>query len=340
MNQQQNILFVNMASGYGGGEVQTEELIKYSSQSYTCYLLARRKSKLAQSLVDKNIRVQVLNFWQSLLLLWRTPNIVLHAQDGRSAHIVHLLHKLSTKPYLITRHVYKAFKRKSSTKAYQQANALVGVSQQITHRLKELNAKVHTIYGCIKPSQEDAAFEKKYFAQSKERLRIAHVGNLQEIKNHHLTIELAKHFPTIDFYIVGSGELEQTLKQQAQGLINVFFIPFTPFVGSVFKNVDLQILPSHLEGFGGVILEGYQYHVPILAHKIGGIPEIVEDGKTGFLIEGNALEAYKSILKQVLSGEISLEVLQSEIKRFNQEHDFSAQRMGEEYSAIYQSLLK
>ncbi|MDY3331445.1 MAG: glycosyltransferase [Pelistega sp.] len=340
MAGQQSILFVNMAAGYGGGEVQTEELIKYIAKDYRCYLLARRHSKLAASLKAQQVPVQVLSLWQSLRLAWRTPSLVLHAQDGRSAHIVRFLKKLTGKPSLITRHVNNPFKRGASLKAYQEADSVVGVSQQITEKLKAINPHAYTVYGCIRPSRESSEFEQQYFSSEKTRFRIAHVGNFQPIKNHALTLELAKSFPEIDFYLAGSGELEGELKQAAAGLDNVHFSPFTPFVGSIFKHVDMQLLPSHLEGLPGVILEGYQYQVPILAHRIGGIPEIVEDGKTGFLIEDNAVEGYKAVLRQWLDGAIRLDVLKDHIRQFNQTHDFSAQRMGQAYSQIYQQLLR
>lgn len=334
-----SILFINMASGYGGGEVQTEVLINLSTGQYECYFHGKKEGKIRTSLLEKNIHVKILNFWQCVQLARHNPNLIIHTHDGRGAHIGYLLKCLTGCKLIITRRMTKPLKRGLSTLAYRKADCLVGVSQQIASILQPLNIHTRVVYGGVNPSREDEKFEQQYFSLPHTQLRVAHVGNLQPVKNFELTIKLAALYPQVEFYIVGSGILENSLKEQAKSLENVFFIPFTPYVGSVFKNVDLQILPSHSEGLGVVILEGYRYGVPVMANHVGGIPEIVLDGETGILVENNLLEAYCAFLDKIQHHKLDLQKLSQQAQAFMESHDFTKERMAREYWEIYQQLL-
>ncbi|URL02262.1 glycosyltransferase family 4 protein [Avibacterium sp. 20-126] len=332
------ILFINMAKGFGGGEFQTEQLM-LMLPDYQVYFFGKKKGKFIQKLrAHKNITI--LNFFQLIKLVLSKKALIIHAQDGRGAHIAGFLKLISGKPVVITRHVAFPFKHKSSTRSYKNADVLVGVSEQVSHNLKALNNNVKTIYGCIKPLLENNEFEQTFFSEKKGKLSITHIGNLQKVKNFELTIELAKSLPEILFYIVGSGELEQALKEQAKDSNNIIFIPFTPYIGSVFKHINLQIIPSHSEGLGAVILEGYQYGVPALANSVGGIPDIIANNKTGYLIKHNTIESYQYVLTELLNAPEKLIELKENIKMYMQHNDFSAQNMARQYVEIYRVLLK
>lgn len=335
--KQTTILIINMASDFGGGEIQTEELMLNLTNYNICFF-GKSSGKFIPRLKEKAPHIKIVNLWEMLKLVFCCSSLIIHAQDGRGAHIAGFLKKISGRPVVITRHVSFPFKRKFSLSSYKNADMLVGVSQQVTENLKLLNSNCRTIYGCIKPLLENAEFEQRYFVK-KHILAIAHIGNLQAVKNFQLTLSLAKNFSQIQFFIVGSGELEQELKQQAINLPNITFIPFTPYIGSVFKKVDLQIVPSHSEGLGAVILEGYQYRVSVIAHQTGGISEIVQNEKTGFLVENNDPMIYHKILTTLLDNPQKLCELKQNVERYIFEHDFSARRMALEYEQVYSAIL-
>lgn len=335
MNNKPSILFINMASGFGGGEFQTEQLMT-ALPEYQVFFFGRKKSDLTKQL--NHHAIKSLSFFQMLKLVLNTKNLIVHAQDGRGVHIAGFLKWLTKCPVVITRHVVKPFRHKSSLHSYKKADALVGVSQKISAILSPLNPNTHTIYGCIKPLKENLEFEQRYFSNQKADLTIVQIGNLQPVKNIELTIELAKNNPQVQFYIVGSGVLEDSLKTQAKDLDNVYFIPFTDYIGSVFKQADLQILPSHSEGLGGVILEGYQYQIPTIAHAVGGIPEIIEDGKTGFLIHNNELNAYQAVLNNLLQDKTQLSSMKTSIADYLVRNPFSQKSMVDSYKRLYQSI--
>lgn len=53
---------------------------------------------------------------------------------------------------------------------------------------------------------------------------------------------------------------------------------------AVYRRIDIVVVPSHAETFSLVALEGMAYGLPVVASAVGGVPELVEEGKTGFLV--------------------------------------------------------
>lgn len=339
MTNQPKILFINMAKGFGGGEFYTEQLIA-NLEGFDCYFFGKKSGKLSACFKKYYPQVKIVSLWGAIILALSDKKLIVHALDGRGAHFAGLFKRFFGIKSIITRQVNFAFKRKSSQKAYANADMLVGVSNCITQNLSVLNPNAQTVYGCLKPLQENAEFEQQFFANLSDSLKIAQIGNFQRVKNFPLTIELAKQNPNVHFYLVGSGELEQDLRFQANGLKNISFIPFTPYIGSVLKNIDLLIVPSHSEGLGMAILEGYQYQVPVIAHATGGIPEIVEHNQTGFLLNENKIEGYQFYLDKIKSDNSILQELSNNIQQYLADTDFSAIRMAKEYKMKYENLLK
>ncbi|HBF33958.1 TPA: hypothetical protein DDW35_05295 [Candidatus Sumerlaeota bacterium] len=128
---------------------------------------------------------------------------------------------------------------------------------------------------------------------------IGQFGLVSPRKRAHLALqalaELKKTLPAphnFRLLIVGSpgrsdheyhAQLQQTV--ETEGLSDlVRFVPFTPDVVPYYQACDLNLLISNDEGFGRTIIEAGAMGVPTIGSRIGGIPELIEDGQTGFLI--------------------------------------------------------
>lgn len=118
------------------------------------------------------------------------------------------------------------------------------------------------------------------------------VGRLSPEKGHAGLFEavatLSKSHPRLKLRLVGDGPERQTLENFASKLgirQNVEFLGTRP-EASTLKEVaasDLLVLPSFLEGLPVVLMEAMAIGVPVVAPRVAGIPELVEDGKTGLL---------------------------------------------------------
>ncbi len=115
-------------------------------------------------------------------------------------------------------------------------------------------------------------------------------------------IDVAKNLPDITFKIVGTGYQQDILQKKIKtdGLKNVIILEYQSG-----KNLErlisksyITILPSlWFENLPNSILESFSYGKPVLASRIGGIPELVRNGKTGLLFEaGNIKDCINKIM--------------------------------------------
>ena len=159
---------------------------------------------------------------------------------------------------------------------------------------------------------------------------------LEMVKDHH---EEFKN--RMKLQVGGNGEVERLINFIHENNLNdvVEYIGWVdeekkPYILS---NTDIYLQPSYKEALGIAILEAMSYKVPIIATNTGGIPEIVQDGKNGYLIEpGDKEELFQMILKLMKSESLR--------KDFGQEGFMMAQNyypsaIKAEVISLYDSLL-
>lgn len=119
------------------------------------------------------------------------------------------------------------------------------------------------------------------------------IGSLEHRKGHPILFEavalLAKTtLPNIHLLLVGDGPDEDLLKRQVEEMrldAHITFFPFTTEPEYFFERIHLTVLPSlHKEGLPNVLQESMAMHVPVISSNLGGVPEIVMDGETGYSV--------------------------------------------------------
>lgn len=121
------------------------------------------------------------------------------------------------------------------------------------------------------------------------------VGGLVPEKNQkgllHIFAGILTQIPNARLLIIGQGRLEGELKQRAQALQlenAVHFLGTRTDVQAIMPHCEAFLLPSHIEGLPGVILEAMYARCPVVAYNVGGISEVVEHEVTGMLIPKDA----------------------------------------------------
>jgi glycosyltransferase involved in cell wall biosynthesis len=126
---------------------------------------------------------------------------------------------------------------------------------------------------------------------------VAIVGRLGIEKDHRLFIDAAARlrgeFPDARFLIVGEGEQREALEQQVAQLglqQQVQLLGHRNDVPALYPAFDLLAITSQREGLPNVLLEAMLHGVPAVATTVGGVPEVIEHGRNGWLIPPGGLD--------------------------------------------------
>jgi len=134
------------------------------------------------------------------------------------------------------------------------------------------------------------------------------VSKLWEGKGHRVLItafkKVTQEVENARLVIVGEGYLlgELTSQTKALGLDgSVLFTGFVEDVPGIMSTFDVAVLPSFFEGMGRVLLEAMAMEKPVVATRVGGIPDLVEDGRNGFLINPGDTDALAGSIVKLLN---------------------------------------
>jgi glycosyltransferase involved in cell wall biosynthesis len=118
---------------------------------------------------------------------------------------------------------------------------------------------------------------------------------------------LKPEFPRVRFIVCGAPILParkyfdrvQTLARS----LNVELSGWREDIASVFSELDLLVVPSKEEAMGRVLVEAFSAGVPVVAFPVGGIPEVIIDGETGFLVSETTPQALAGRIRKLLNGD-------------------------------------
>jgi glycosyltransferase involved in cell wall biosynthesis len=146
-----------------------------------------------------------------------------------------------------------------------------------------------------------------------------------------------QRLPQTRFVVVGDGPLRQELESLSTTLGmkgDVVFAGWQENVAAHLAGMDIFCLSSRWEGFGIILLEAMAANVSVVATRVGGVPEIIVDGKGGILVSPGRPEEMAEALCRLLEDAGMRERMGS----FNAERVrtvFSVKRMAAEYERIY-----
>ena len=137
----------------------------------------------------------------------------------------------------------------------------------------------------------DVRRKKKSLGLKPEGLVVGTVGWLLPIKGPIYLLramaEVWKSYPQASLVYVGKGDLEKELRQEASRMgvpEKVWFLGWRDDIPEIMRILDIFALPSLNEGMGRVLVEAMAAGRPIVASNVGGIPDLVCQGKNGLLV--------------------------------------------------------
>lgn len=234
------------------------------------------------------------------------------------------------------------------------SHAVIGVSAHTSEHLIEVEhapkAKIHTVlngidFDRVRLSGPDARerIRHEFGAQDSHLLLI--VARLHPEKGHEF---LFKAMPAIQrrvgrpvrLLVAGRGPFEQAYREQVRSVgcgESVTFVGFRRDVADLMAAADLMVLPSVAEAFGLVLTEALYLGTPVVATRVGGIPEIVSDGMDGVLVPPADTDALtEAIVKLLNDPEARHRLAGAASERVRRRFGF--QDMVRSYESVYEGL--
>ena len=340
------IAHVNLVAGFRGGERQIQLLVEgLARRGWRQRLVARRDEPLAArcaGLEGLEVASVSNNVFSALRALAGVD--LVHVHEGRGIQAAWLNRILRGAPYLITRRNERGPAAKWINRVmYARAAGRVAISSAVAESLKRLDRRldseiVPSSTGGLSTDPARAAAIRARYLQSENGLLVGNVAALVDShKGQKQIVEVARRLagaePALTFLLVGQGRDEALLKSAAAGLPNLHFAGFVENVGDYLQAMDLFFFPSRHEGLGSVLLDALEFGLPVVATRVGGIPEIVEDQVNGLLCAVDEVGVQAASLLR-LARDPGLREWIAAANRAKAAA-YSPERMVESYAAIY-----
>lgn len=304
------VLHVNPERGWGGGEQQVLGLIEYlENQGHVCQLACDPRGQLRPRAVDRGIVAMDLTIRNDLALgaAWRLRRIL------GSAHwdIVHLhtrkaqvmsLYLPRTRSFRVvaTRRMdYEVKRDRFHELLYGGVDGTIAVSNAVKDVLIRAGVGAATIrvahsgvdparFETVDQTRVEAFWQRARVATTTRVIGIA--GILEDRKGHDVLLRairiLRQEGEDVACIAAGEGPRRQHLEELAGELgvaDRVHFVGFVDDMASFYRALDVFVLPSNKEAMGNSLMEAMVAGTPVIASRVGGSTEIVEEGVSGLL---------------------------------------------------------
>ena len=354
------ILYLDTETFWRGGQEQLFSLmVGIRERGYAVELAAPLRSPLVNRAGEAGITTH--NFSQrselSLRAVWRLARIlrlrkvdVIHYNTPRSLLAGKLAALLSGVSILVaSRRVNFPLRFPFSRVKYNWfLDRVVTVSKSIQRTLVQGGVRperVTVIYeGVDLPSIDQ--LPPTSVLPEKSGLVVGVVAHLSPEKGH-LTVlkaaaRLRERFPDVTYVFVGGGERRPMLEEWARALNvadRVLFTGFRKDSDAMMREFDVFCLASLSEGLSSARLAAMAQTLPVVATRVGGIPELVSDGSTGLLVPAGRPEELAEALARVLSSS-SLRRRMRAAGRQRVARHFTLERKLDETERLYLELAK
>lgn len=369
--KEKKIIIVRDYSGYGGIEHQIEMILKsLKDQNWETYLYTNMKSPFSDMCKANGANVIIQPFKSiiktaiNLRKICKKENItIIQSHMLRESFICRVAKILSPNiVHLFRVHTYIDCSHISSLKKdiYHLASRLteflvnkyVSINQynedELIKRTHVPKEKIHIIHNAVRIKERNQT--------TYDRSNIAMIANFVDFKGHDVLIagmaEMKKRGYHLTAHLFGTIPGAGTTNEDSTRLeivkkdIELYdlkdSVMIHGFSNDIVKDIDMCgiiVLPSDSEGTPNVLLEGMMMRKLVVASNVGGVPEFVLEGKTGFLHEPKSSKAFADALERAynLSDEEKMEILDNAVAFVKRE--FSIENMINGLLSIYDAYL-
>jgi len=293
---------------------------------------------------------EIISFFEILKILFKTKPDIVHVSSSKAggvaglANFIYSAAKKMTKPFLLLGHKGESYEKASSSSlpiAIFTVHGWAFLESRPRWQiwLIKLASKITCLFYdniiCVSRNDYNSAIENKiaparkltvihnginpadynFQERTEKEFTVGAIGEATKNKGHKYLIEASKNFPDIKLNIISN----------------------MPNASKYLKNFDIFVLPSLKEGLPYVVLEAGLAGLPVIASSIGGIPEIIENGKEGLLVPPANPEELAVAIKKLIEDKTLRENL---AKSLNEKikKEFSLEKMLKETISQYLKL--
>jgi glycosyltransferase involved in cell wall biosynthesis len=321
-----NVLHIESGRNLYGGALQVLFLLRgLAATNGRHALVCPEHSAIAAAATDLGVPVHPIPMGGDLdaaqalrirrLILAEQPDLV-HIHSRRGADLWGLLAARTVRvPVILTRRVDNPEPRWLARLRYGACDRVVTISEGIRAVLASEGVPDHKLC-CVhsavdaehyRPGSDQAWFERSFDLPPDAR-PIGMIAQFIERKGHRTLLAAVPRIldahPDVRFLLFGQGPLRGEIEQRiAQAGLDdqVRLAGFRDDLHRVIPNLELVVHPARMEGLGVSLLQAAACSVPIVAARVGGIPEVVRDGKNGLLVPPADAAALATAVNQLLS---------------------------------------
>lgn len=362
------ILQINSAMNWGGGEVYTINLCqRLIAKGYNVMLACRPGSDISRIATQNAITLLELpltgavdfrSAWKLSQFCRENGINIVHVHLARDYWIARYLKTLLPEIHLVfTRHLLKPIRSTFFHKwLFKKVDKVIAVSNAVKESLLIQNLlppeRIITIYNGIDVNRFASASGtiRKELGFDKNLKLIGIIGQISPHKGSDLFITSAalvsKQYPNTRFLLVGddfqNGKYIEELKQLSHNLgigDQVFFLGQRTGIPEIMKDLDIFVLTSKNESFGLVITEAMAAGLPVIAINAGGAIEIVQNNKTGLLVDPDQPASLANAIGILLENQYLAQAF-GEAGQKRAFEKFDLERMVEEIIAVFKMILE
>ena len=324
------------SASYGGGERYLELLFgRLDRTRYRAMLICPEPGPFVGRMKERGVETHLVHLAPLFnpLALWRLTRLlrqkrvtILQTHGARANFYGRIAGRLAGVPVIIST-VHNSLKDYEVRSLRRWLYAfLLRLTLPLVHRIvcvSEANrrdlieecpaasAKAYTVYNGVDPSafpsQLDRQTVRQKFGITQGPVLVT-IARLTEQKGHRYLMQalprLLQTWPQLCCMFVGEGELRDALHHMAIDLgveQACRFMGVREDIADILAAVDVVVLPSLSEGFPFVLLEALAMGCPVVASRVNGIPELIENQKTGLLVSPRDPHALMVAIREVLS---------------------------------------
>jgi len=229
-------------------------------------------------------------------------------------------------------------------------HAIIAVSEDLAEKLKtDFPAKkIHVIENGIDLQEIKSPARGKKSTDPDNAFSIGFAGRLVQVKRVDIILNTARYildnYPELKivFHIFGDGPLRDELERLSRKLDTGKIVTFEGHCDDILEEIQKMnalLIASDHEGLPMILLEAMALGTPVIAHAVGGIPNVLNQDSCGILISENTACNYANAINQLVNNpEKILKTTQLAMQRINER--YTAKANAEAYYLQYKSLLK